>query len=415
MSDSSIHILIVTPEYPYPPVDGHTLRTYNLFRNFGPSVTFDLLALRDLEKEVPEAQLVRQLGPQCRRIFFADHRLLRELTLNPIQKVTNLLFPHVFSCGGGISDELPRMIGARIDSGEYAMLYCCGLSMSAHAQPFLGKIPSIVDAVDSLSLLRGSYFSTVRGVGRRMKEAVNLVWAQRYERRYLGKVEDLIFISPVDRDSTRPNCPKSTTWIVPNGVDTDYFNARTGSKKTDHQLLFTGVMEYPPNHDAMVYFLDQILPRIRQEIPDVSLVIAGRNPLPALQSRVQEIPHVTLTGYVDDIRPYFESSSVYIAPLRSGAGMKNKILEAWAMGIPVVATSVSCSGIAINVGKNIILADAPEIMAERVIELLRDPVLRTSLAQEGRHTAEAQYSWKAQTCRLEEILHQVLSRAKFVA
>lgn len=415
MSDSSMHILIVTPEYPYPPVDGHTLRTYNLFRNFGRSVTFDLLALRDPEKGTPEAQLIQQLGPQCRRVFCADRRSLRALALNPIQKMTNLLFPHVFSCGGGVSDELIRMIGERVDSGEYALLYCCGLSMGAHAQPFLGKIPSVVDVVDSLSLLQASYLSNVGGVGRRMKETINLVWAQRYERRHLGKVEDLIFISPVDRDSARRNCPKSKIWIVPNGVDTEYFNARAGGQKVPHQLLFTGVMEYAPNHDAMMYFLDQILPQIRQELPDVSLVIAGRNPLPALQSRVEGDPHVTLTGYVDDIRPYFDASSVYVAPLRSGAGMKNKILEAWAMEIPVVATSVSCSGIAIKSGKNIVVADAPGEIAERVIELLKTPSLRTSLAREGRQTAEAQYSWRAQTACLEDILHRALSRAESVA
>lgn len=415
MGDSPIHILIVTPEYPYPPVGGHTLRTYNLFRNFGRSITFDLLALWDPAKDLPETQLAQQLGPQCRRIYFVDRRSLRALALNPIQKMANLLFPHVFSCGEGVSDELTRVIGERIDSGEYALLYCCGLSMGAHAQAFLGKIPSVLDAVDSPSLLQGSYLSNVKGVGRRMKETINLVWARRYERRHLGKVADLIFISPVDRDSAQRNCPKSTIWIVPNGVDTEYFNTRTCTQKVSHQILFTGVMEYAPNHDAMMYFLDQILPRIRQEVPDVSLVIAGRNPLPALQNRVQGDPHIQLTGYVEDIRPYFEASFVYIAPLRLGAGMKNKVLEAWAMGIPVVATPVGCSGIAIKPGKNILVADAPGIIAERVIELLGNPALRTSLAQEGRQTAETHYSWKAQTRRLEEILHRVLSQAESVA
>jgi len=415
MSESPMHVLIVTPEYPYPPVDGHTLRTYNLFRNFGRSITFDLLALKDSENNLPEVQLVRQLGPQCRRIYFVDRRTLRSLVLNPIQKMTNLLFPNVFSCGGGVSGELTRVIGERIDSGEYALLYCCGFSMAAHAQSLLGRIPSVVDAVDSLSLFQESYLSNVKGVGRRMKETINLVWAKRYERRHFGNVADLIFISPVDRDSARRNCPKSTIWVVPNGVDTEYFNTRTYTQKVSHQLLFTGVMEYAPNHDAIMYFLDQILPHIRQEVPDVSLVVAGRNPLPALQNRVQGDPHIQLTGYVEDIRPYFEASSVYIAPLRSGAGMKNKVLEAWAMGIPVVATPVSCSGIAIKPGKNILLADAPETIAERVLELLRDPALRTSLAQEGRQTAEAHYSWKVQTGRLEEILYQALSRAESVA
>lgn len=287
--------------------------------------------------------------------------------------------------------------------------------MGAYAQPFVGKIPLVVDAVDSFSLLQSSFLSNAKGVGRKVKGTINVIWGQRYERRYLGRVADLIFVSPVDRDSAVRNCPYSHTWVVPNGVDTDYFKSEGRSERVSNQLLFTGVMDYPPNHDAMMYFVEQILPRIRQEIPETSLVIAGRNPLSALQSHVQQCGCVQITGYVDDMRPYFETSSVYIAPLRSGAGMKNKVLEAWAMGLPVVATSVSCSGIAVDPGRNILMADSPEEFSKQVIGLLRNPCLRSLLAQGGRHTAEMRYSWKEQSIHLEEILHRARSRAKSAA
>lgn len=408
-------MLVMTPAFPYPPIDGHTLRNYNLLRNLSDKTTFDLLTLGESTGLSNDRRLVHQLGAQCRQVHFIDRASLRSLQLNFFQKVKNVFSPHPFSCGEGVSDELMKALKTRVMSNEYDLLHCCGVSMGAYAQPFVGKIPLVVDAVDSFSLLQSSFLLNAKGIGRKVKGTIDVIWGQRYERRHLGRVADLIFVSSVDRDSATRNCPSSDTWVVPNGVDTDYFKSAGRSASVPNQLLFTGVMDYEPNHDAMMYFIEQILPRIRQEIPETSLVIAGRNPRSALQSRVQQCDRVLLTGYVDDMRPYFETSSVYIAPLRSGAGMKNKVLEAWAMGIPVVATSVSCSGIAVDRGRNILIADSPEIFSEHVISLLRDPGLRGVLAQEGRHTAETRYSWKDKSIHLEEILHRAHSRTKSAA
>lgn len=412
MTNSRLYMLVVAPAFPYPIVDGHTLRNYNLLRNLSDRITFDLLTLGESTGFLHDRRLIGQLGEQCHRVHLVDRASLRSLELSFFQRVKNVFSPHPFSCGEGVSDELMKALETCIISKRYDLLYCCGVSMGAYAQPFVGKIPLVVDAVDSFSLLQSSFLSNAMGVKRRVKGTIDLIWGKRYERRHLGRIADLIFVSPIDRDSAMRNCPYSDTWVVPNGVDTDYFKSEAMSERVSTQLLFTGVMDYPPNHDAMMYFMEQILPRIRQEIPETSLVIAGRNPLPVLQSCAQQCGRVQITGFVEDMRPYFETSAVYIAPLRSGAGMKNKVLEAWAMGIPVVATSVSCNGIAVDPGKNILMADSPEDFSKQVIQLLRNPGLRSLLANGGRQTAEMRYSWKEQSIHLEEILHRARLREK---
>lgn len=410
MSKPVAHMLVVSPAYPYPPIDGHTLRNYNFLRNMSAGYSFDLLTFSSEGEQKSAAQLVQQLGPRCRQVILVDRNSLLPLRLNPIQKVKNLLFPHVFSCGEGVSIEMSKAISDRIASHMYDLLYCCGVSMGAHAQPYLNMIPSVVDAVDSFSLLQGSVVSRDRGLRRKAVEYINLVWAKRYERLHLGKVQDLIFVSPVDRGAAFQNCPRSTIWVVPNGVDTEYFKAQGQNRRSANKLLFTGVMDYPPNHQAMVYFIEEIFPLIQKHVPDTALVIAGRNPLPSLQRLICRCNGITLTGFVEDMRPYFESSSVYVAPLRSGAGMKNKILEAWAMSMPVVATSVSCSGIEIREGQNILVADSPSAFADGVVRLLRDSASSQKMAQCGRDTAESIYSWQVKTAYLESVLHHVLTR-----
>lgn len=404
------HMLVVSSAYPYPPIDGHTLRNYNFLRCLSGDFSFDLLTYSGEEGQIPAAQLAQQLGPRCRQVFVVDHNSRRPLRLNPIQKVKNILFPHVFSCGLGVSTEMSQTISERIGSHTYDLLYCCGVNMAAHAQPYLNMIPSVVDAVDSYSLYRESTLSSARGLWSLAVESLNLVWAKRYERVHFGKARDLIFVSPVDRDAVLRNCPRSTIWVAPNGVDTEYFKAQGQHRRSANQLLFTGVMDYMPNHEAMVYFIEEIFPLVQQHVPDSTLVIAGRDPLPILQDLVRHHEQITLTGFVDDLRPYFESSSMYVSPLKTGAGMKNKILEAWAMNMPVVATSVSCSGIETRDGQNILVADSPSAFADGVVRLLRDSAKSEKMAQCGRNTAESIYSWQAKTAYLESVLHHVLTR-----
>jgi glycosyltransferase involved in cell wall biosynthesis len=154
--------------------------------------------------------------------------------------------------------------------------------------------------------------------------------------------------------------------------------------------------------DAMLFFCQEIFPRIKKQIPEGELLIVGSNPPPPIIS-LAEIQGVRVTGFVEDIRPYMAASSIYVVPLRLGVGIRGKILEAWAMSMAVVATSVACAGLRYQDGTNLLTADSPDLFAEKVISLMKNPERCRSLGTEGRKMVEEFYSWESAALRLDEL------------
>jgi glycosyltransferase involved in cell wall biosynthesis len=219
---------------------------------------------------------------------------------------------------------------------------------------------------------------------------------------------NLILISDADASFIRQSCTKSKIWVVSNGVDTEYFRPSPNASPRRADILFTGVMDYWPNEEAMLYFMRTILPRIRKEMPDVKLVVAGRNPPASLRDLAQSIEGVLLTGFLEDLRPSFEHAAAYVAPIRSGAGMKNKILEAWAMGAPVVATTEACRGIEVEDGGNVLIADHPDDFTAKTVRLLREPELGERLRRAARARVEERYSWRSRGQGLAQICREIV-------
>ena len=178
---------------------------------------------------------------------------------------------------------------------------------------------------------------------------------------------------------------------IPTGVDTRYFTPRRDAE-VPARLVFSGSMDWHPNEDAVRYFADEILPRIRADVPGVSFTIVGRNP----SERVRELgarPGIVVTGTLDDVRPAIAEGSVYVVPLRAGSGTRIKIFEALSMGKAVVSTSVGAEGLALESGRHFLAADTAHDFAQAVIRLLRDPARRRALGDAGRALVEANYSW----------------------
>lgn len=186
-------------------------------------------------------------------------------------------------------------------------------------------------------------------------------------------------------------CPGLRFRVVPNGVDTGYFTPRKDPKgKT---ILFCGSMDMHPNQEAVEYFLRKIWPRIVAQSPGVKLCVAGKNPPDWLVRVGKTDPRVQITGFIDDVRPYFQKATVCICPILSGGGTRLKILDSLAMGVPVVATSFAASGLFLVHDKHLLLADAEEQFAEYTLQLLNDPSLRSRLANTGAEEVNRLYSW----------------------
>lgn len=222
------------------------------------------------------------------------------------------------------------------------------------------------------------------------------IWKlRRFQRQVLRLVDVVLSVSEEDAAFTRMCLPDPSTqvWVVPNGVDTEYFQPQS-NKERQNRIIFCGAMNIFMNIDAVVWFARNVFPKVREAVPDAEFWIVGRDPTPDVRA-LGAIPGVYVTGRVEDVRPYYNKAKVAVAPFRYGGGTKLKILEAMASGVPVIATSVGCQGIEVIPGKHLFVADGNDEFAKSVIGLLKDENTRQQIANEARRLVEQKYSWES--------------------
>lgn len=218
----------------------------------------------------------------------------------------------------------------------------------------------------------------------------------RFEREALTHFDVVLGVSAADRDTFQrlyPGALRRPVHVVQTGVDTAYFRPIPGLQRRAH-LVFTGSMDWLPNEDGMLYFVREILPKIRQSEPEVTLSIVGRAPTPAVQRLAREAG-IEVTGRVDDVRRHIAAADVYVVPLRIGGGTRLKIFEAMSMARAVVSTTVGAEGLPVTPGRDILTADEPAVFAEAVVRLVRDREARTRIETAARHLVVEKYDWSA--------------------
>ena len=227
------------------------------------------------------------------------------------------------------------------------------------------------------------------------------------ERRYLRLADRVLTVSETDRDAFAAFLDPGKLTMIPTSVDVDYFQP-VPVEETPNSLVFTGSMDWLPNEDAILYFVDAILPLIKQQCPEVSLEVVGRSPSRKLQALAETEKSMRLTGWVEDIRPFVARDSICIVPLRIGGGTRLKIFEAMAMGKAVVSTSVGAEGLPVQSGENILLADTPNDFADSVVSLLRDANERRRLGTSARALVQEKYSWPRVAESFARTLHDAV-------
>ncbi|MCE7938043.1 hypothetical protein DCC79_01685 [bacterium] len=260
-------------------------------------------------------------------------------------------------------------------------------------------VPVVVDFCDATSMRIRQRIAGA-GPARRWLYAVRYAQVRRLERRLVALTPHRAFISPRDRAAVLGDADASP--IVPNGVDLAYWRRSAPAWRGRPRLALTGVMDYQPNADAAVALVDRVLPRVRVHVPDAEVVIIGRDPAPALVARAREVPGVTVTGFVDDMRPLLEQSTVLVAPLRYASGTQNKLLEAMAMGLPVITTAVAAEGLRVDsAAPPVLVADDDAGTADAVVRVIRDAMLRDTLESAGPRFVADRFDWSRSAARLE--------------
>ncbi|HZR39404.1 MAG TPA: glycosyltransferase [Ktedonobacteraceae bacterium] len=269
------------------------------------------------------------------------------------------------------------------------------------------RIPIIYDAVDCITSYLEQQRETERNPLRKAFISTELKKMGRYESASVCAFDSVVITSNYDRDYlTREYVARfgeraQHIQVVPNGVDTQYFAPLQATRESD-SLVFCAKMDYYPNAQAMFYFCREVLPCIWARRPQVRLTIVGNNP-PRLIRDLASDERITVTGYVQDIRPYLSKASVALAPLLVAAGMQNKVLEALAMATPLAATPAACRALSLESGKHLLIAENAQTFAAAILRLLDDPQLALRLGHMGRHYVEQHYSWQASADMLDKI------------
>ena len=214
-----------------------------------------------------------------------------------------------------------------------------------------------------------------------------------YERRECRRFDTVIAVSEHDAAEFGRLYGVDQTVAIPTGVDIDYYSQAEAVKGPPYSLAFCGSMDWLPNEDGMLFFINEALPLIDASLPDVEIVIIGRRPSKQLQAIAAENPRVRLTGWVEDTRPYLNDASAVIVPLRIGGGTRMKIFEAMAMGKAVVSTTIGAEGLPVEHEREILIADSPEELAKACVDLLRDVEFTAAIGQRAHDYVVDNFGW----------------------
>lgn len=216
---------------------------------------------------------------------------------------------------------------------------------------------------------------------------------QRFERDACRRVDSVIAVSDADAKMMERDYGVAKVYDIATGVDIDFFKPSSTVMPRPHSLVFTGSMDWLPNEDAMRFFTGEILPLVKQRIPDVHLTIVGRNPYPSLLELAQRDPALTVTGRVDDVRPYIDDAVAFIVPIRIGGGTRLKIYEAMAMEKPVISTTIGAEGLPVYDGAQLLIADDPQAFADAVMKVLTDSEFATQLGNSAAQLVRQNFGW----------------------
>ncbi len=284
---------------------------------------------------------------------------------------------------------LRAAVAARVASGEADVCVADFLS-SVPNVPMGGPVP-VVFFDHNVEHVIWRRLARVGPAWRRPLLEIEWRKVKRQEARACRQARLTVAVSDLDRDQLAADAPRARVEVVPTGVDTSYFTPSAPTRE-EAAMVFTGSMDWYPNEDAIRYFVAEILPLVRRELPRATLTVVGRRPSDTLVALATSAG-VRVTGRVDDVRPHVAGSAVYVVPLRVGGGTRLKIFEALAMGKPVVSTTVGAEGLPLVPEEHFVKADTPAGFAAAVVGLLRDPARREKLGAAGRRLVEERYSW----------------------
>lgn len=386
-----MRLLVILPRFPYPIEKGDKLRAYHQLRILSLHHQIHLVAISHQEVDDKDKAKV---APYCETIDIVRTGWLT-IGFNLLKVLISGL---PFQVGYYFSTKARKQAQRAVKSFKPEHIYCQLLRTAEYGYSF--NIPATLDYQDVFSKGVERRIPKVKGV---MKFLLGMEYKRllRYERAIFDKFEHKTIISVPDREQI-PHPDRDKIVVVPNGVDHEYF--KPFSKTITHELVFTGNMGYPPNINCAVYLGGQVLPLIHKIMPGVRLMIAGATPHAKVKALASD--HITVTGWVDDMRECYAGAKIFLAPMQMGTGLQNKLLEAMSMRLPCITSTLCNLALKAEAGNEILIGDSPQQVADQVLLLLDNQEFADKIAAAGYHFVHQNYGWEGATRGLLEVLEK---------
>lgn len=375
-------LLAVVTIPPLPLDNGFSLRVANLLAELGRDWEITLVA-----PQPPEGRYPRALDGVHR---LETVKLVGRMFYSPSQYDSRPLQRRV--------DELVAEINPP------ALLLWGGAEFLAFDRP--AYPPALVDRIDCASLTAWREARMARTLRSRLSVLSDMVGHMWYERKVVRRAREVILVGEDDARLMRRLGGRDNVHVVSNGVAFPVIDPAIDTEAARPTVIFTGVMSYRPNVDAILYFAEQVFPRLRRRNPDATFVVAGRSPCPEVLA-LANVPGIVLLADVPDMLAAIGQAWVSVATMQSGSGVKNKILEAWAMAKPVVMTSLAANGLELDAPAASLVSDDPEVLATLIDQLLRDRERRRDLGAAGRALVLRHHSWAGAGATIDGLLRQI--------
>jgi polysaccharide biosynthesis protein PslH len=388
-----MRVLVLCDRPPFSMHDGLVLRLVHFVRALSVRHSFDLICL---------ARTGLDADPELSSCFagIRVHPYPESASASQPMGLLNRLSRFSPQTIAPLSTTASASISHALATGGYDLVLDAAGNMLRHLPEHM-LVPLVVDTVDEMVLAQWRRLSStpITQWTPILRRLFSYFWFQRTQ---LRRAALNILASETDARVARWVCRQVRAVAIPNGVDTDFFAPMQGAPTEPDTIAFEGSMRFGPNVDAAIYLCREIFPLIKARRPSAKLWLVGRDPAPSV--RALACDSIIVTGTVPDVRPYLARAAVFVCPMRQGGGIKNKILQAWAMEKPVIATSKSLGGLPAKDGVNLLIRDSPEQFAMATVSLLADASRRLQLGSNARTTVTSGYGWCAQAERLESEL-----------
>ena len=402
-------ILFLTQILPYPPDSGPRVKTWHVLKYLAQRGHTITLVTFIRPEEEPHLETVRRI---CQRVFTVP--IKRSRLKDAGYFIRSQLTRQPFLVERDDSTAMRTLVREVVTTEPIDAIHADQLTMAQFALPHRngsGKPALIFDAHNAVWTIVERLKATLP-IYYRLPLIFETGRVKAYEARIVHEFDRTLAVAEPDARALRqalkeqyPAAPaeEAPITVIPIAVDTEVAN-RFQPQAGSFNILTMGTLYYPPNADGIRWFLVEVFPIIRQMLPQAKLTIVGKNP-PAdfLQAARESGGSVVVTGYVPELDPYFADASVVVIPVRAGGGMRVRILEAFARGMPVVTTTVGLEGIQAEPGSDVLVADSPDEFAQSTLRLLSDRELQARLSENGRRLAKEKYDWQVVLDRLDKV------------